>query len=101
MVAQRTLEIGVRMALGAKRSDVLGMIVRRGLILAVAGVGSGIAAFAMLTRLISGMLFRVHPSDPLTLSATAMLFLIVSLVASILPAYRAARLDPMRTLREQ
>ena len=101
MVAQRTLEIGVRMALGAPRSAVLGMIVRRGLILALLGVGLGMAAFAMLTRLISGMLFHVHPSDPITLAATATLLLAVSAVASTLPAYRAARLDPMKILREQ
>ncbi|HEY2470811.1 MAG TPA: ABC transporter permease [Terracidiphilus sp.] len=101
MVAQRTLEIGVRMALGAQRADVLGMIVRRGLILAVVGVGLGIAAFAMLTRLIAGMLFQVHPTDPLTLAATATLLLAVSFVASSLPAYRAARMDPMRILHEQ
>jgi predicted permease len=101
MVAQRTLEIGVRMALGAQRVNVLGMIVRRGLVLAIAGVISGMAVFAIFARLISGMLFHVHPTDPLTLAATAMLLLVVSFVASSLPAYRAARMDPMRILREQ
>jgi predicted permease len=101
MVAQRTVEIGVRMALGAKRADVLGMIVRRGLLLALLGVGSGIAAFAMMTRLVSGMLFQVHASDPVTLIGTAVVLLAVSFVASSLPAYRAARMDPMKILREQ
>lgn len=101
MVAQRTLEIGVRMALGAQRTAVLGMIVRRGLILALLGVGSGMAAFAGFTRLISGMLFHVHPSDPFTFAATATLLLVVSVLASSLPAYRAARMDPMNILREQ
>lgn len=101
MVAQRTLEIGVRMALGAQRADVLGMIVRRGMILGLLGVGAGMAAFAGLTRLISGMLFQVHPTDPITLAATALLLLAVSFAASSLPAYRAARMDPMKILREQ
>lgn len=101
MVAQRTLEIGVRMALGAQRSGVLGMIVRRGMVLALLGVGLGSAAFATLTPVISGMLFHVHSTDPITLAATAMLLLVVSVVASCLPAYRAARLDPMKVLREQ
>jgi ABC-type antimicrobial peptide transport system permease subunit len=101
MVAQRTLEIGVRMALGAKRSDVLGLIVRRGGILALVGVVSGMGGFVFLSRLMSGMLFQVRPTDPLTLLATAALLLIVCIAACGAPAYRAARLDPMRTLREQ
>lgn len=101
MVAQRTLEIGVRMALGAQRSAVLGMIVRRGVLLALLGVGMGIAAFVMLAQLISDMLFHVHPTDPITLAATATLLLVVSVAASSLPACRAARLDPMKILRDQ
>ena len=101
MVVQRTLEIGLRMALGAQRSDVLGMIVRRGLTLAVIGVGAGLAISAMVTRLLSGMLFGIKPTDPLTFAATAGLFLLVSVAASSVPAYRAARMDPMNTLREQ
>jgi len=101
MVAQRTLEIGVRMALGAQRTDVLGMIVRRGLTLAVVGVGAGLAISAMITRLLSGMLYGIPPSDPITFAAMAGLLLLVSVAASTIPAYRAARLDPMKTLREQ
>jgi len=101
IVVQRTLEIGVRMALGAQRTDVLGMIVRRGLTLAVAGVGLGLVASIALTRLIAGMLFHVRPTDPLTLLATSALLLVVSVIASSAPAYRAACLDPMKTLREQ
>jgi len=99
LVAQRTLEIGVRMALGAKRSDVLGMIVRHGLVLAL--LGSGMAAFAIFKGMVSALLFQVHPSDPVTLLATVGLLLIVSVAASSFPAYRAARLDPMKVLREQ
>jgi predicted permease len=101
MVSQRTLEIGVRMALGAQRGDVLGMIVRRGLALSLAGVGAGVAISVLAMRLISGMLFHTRPTDPVTFAATAALLVLVSVAASMLPALRAARLDPMKTLREQ
>ena len=101
MVAQRTLEIGLRMALGARRSDVLGMIVRRGLTLALLGVVAGISIAAVATRLLSGMLYGIRPTDPLTFLVTAGVFLLVSIAASSLPAYRAARTDPMTCLREQ
>jgi len=101
LVVQRTLEIGVRIALGAQRSSVLTMILRRGLTLAVIGLAIGIALSMMLTRLISGMLFGVRPSDRLTFVAVSLVLLLVSLIASSVPAYRAATLDPMRTLRDQ
>jgi predicted permease len=101
VVVQRTLEIGLRMALGAQRHDVLRMIVLRGLTLSAAGVALGMALSAVLTRLIAGMLFQVRPTDPITFAATATLLLAVSLTASTAPALRAARLDPMKTLREQ
>jgi putative ABC transport system permease protein len=101
MVVQRRLEIGLRMALGAQRSDVLAMIIRRGTMLACVGVATGLAVAAAITRLISGMLFHIRPTDPLTYAMTALLLLLVSIAASGMPAYRAARLDPMKTLREQ
>ncbi|HEX5235096.1 MAG TPA: ABC transporter permease [Silvibacterium sp.] len=101
VVAQRTFEIGLRMALGAKRSDVLGMIVRRGFVLTLAGLGAGMAISAVLTQFISGMLFHVRPIDPLTFAGTAALLLLVSAAASIVPGCRAAYLDPMKTLHEQ
>jgi predicted permease len=101
MVSQRTLEIGLRMALGAQRSDVLGMIVRRGLTLALIGVGTGIVISIAITRLLSGMLFGIPPTDPVTFAATAALLLFVGIAASCVPAFRAARMDPMKTLREQ
>jgi predicted permease len=101
MVAQRTLEIGLRMALGAQRADVLGMIVRRGLMLALLGLGAGLLISALATQLLSGMLYGIRPSDPITFAAVTGVLLLVSLAASGLPAYRAARLDPMQTLREQ
>jgi putative ABC transport system permease protein len=101
MVVQRTLEIGLRMAMGAQRSDVLGMIVGRGLTLALIGVGAGVAISAAMMRLLSGMLYGIRAYDPITFAATAGLLLAVSVAASIVPAYRAARLDPIQTLREQ
>ena len=101
MVVQRTLEIGLRMALGAQRADVLRMIVRRGLTLALIGLGVGLVISAMMTRLLSGMLYGIGPSDPITFAVVTGILLVVSLAASGVPAYRAARLDPMETLREQ
>jgi ABC-type antimicrobial peptide transport system permease subunit len=101
MVVQRTLEIGLRMALGAQRWDVLGMIVRRGLVLALIGVAAGLAVSMMMTRLMAGMLFHTRPIDPVTFALTAALLIMVGIAASSVPAYRAARLDPMKTLREQ
>jgi len=101
MVVQRTLEIGLRMALGAQRTDVLGLIARRGLALALIGVAAGVVIAVVMTRLLAGMLYGIRPTDPLTFAATAVLFLLVSIVASSMPAYRAARMDPMKTLREQ
>lgn len=101
MVAQRTLEIGVRMALGAQRTDVLGLILRRGLGLAALGLVVGMALSLALTRYLSSMLFSVTPLDPVTLLSVTGVLLLVSLVASTAPAWRAARLDPMKTLRNQ
>ncbi|HEY3740634.1 MAG TPA: ABC transporter permease [Bryobacteraceae bacterium] len=101
MVAQRTLEIGLRMALGAKKADVLNMIVWRGLTLALIGLGAGLAISGMMTRVLSGMLYGVEPSDPMTFAGMTGVLLFVSLAASSIPAYRAAQLDPIETLREQ
>jgi putative ABC transport system permease protein len=77
------------------------MIVVRGMTLALTGLVLGIVASVILTRLISGMLFGVRATDPATYAVTSILFLLVSLAASCGPAFRASRLDPMRTLREQ
>jgi predicted permease len=101
LVAQRTLEIGVRMALGAQRQSVLAMIVRRGMALAGIGLVAGIAASFAATRLLRGMLFGVQPLDPLTFFAVSAILLLVCLLASSGPAYRAATLDPVKTLRDQ
>jgi predicted permease len=95
MVAQRTLEIGLRLALGAQRQDVLGLILRRGMILAGAGLGIGIVVSLLLTRFLSGMLYGVRPFDPLTFVGVSAVLLLVSAAASCAPAFRAARMDPM------
>jgi predicted permease len=100
MVAERTVEIGVRMALGAKRTDVLRMVVQHGLVLTLAGLGIGLALSAAATRMLSGMLYQIQPTDMLTFAVTTGVFLLVSLAASSIPAYRAARLDPMEALRD-
>ncbi len=101
LVVQRTLEIGVRIALGAQRGSVLGMFLRKGLMLAAIGLAIGIALSIALTRLMSGLLFGVRPTDPLTFVVVSMVLLLVSFLASSLPAYRASTLDPMTTLRDQ
>ncbi|HKD86071.1 MAG TPA: ABC transporter permease [Terriglobales bacterium] len=101
MVAQRTLEIGLRLALGAQRDNVLGLILRRGMLLAATGLAIGIFVSLLLTRFMQEMLYGVKRFDPMTFVAVSAVLLLVSLVASSVPAYRAARLDPMQTLREQ
>jgi ABC-type antimicrobial peptide transport system permease subunit len=77
------------------------MIVGRGLTLALIGLGAGVAISAVMMRLLSGMLYGIRAWDPITFAATACLLLVVSVAASIVPAYRATRLDPIQTLREQ
>lgn len=98
-VSLRQREIGVRMALGARPADVSRMISRQGLVLAGVGVAIGLASAIGVTRLLRGMLYDVSPTDPLTLAATCAALLVVALIASWLPARRAAGVDPAVALR--
>jgi putative ABC transport system permease protein len=98
-VAQRTREIGIRMALGARRQEVLMLVVGQGVKLALAGVTIGIAGGLMLTRLMSGLLYGVHATDPVTYGAVAILLMLVAVAACFIPARRAMRVDPMVALR--
>ena len=100
-VGRRTREIGIRVALGARRAQVLGMIVRQGMRLTGAGVLLGLVAAAAATRLIARFLFDLSPLDPLTFAGSSALFLSVALLASYLPARRAAASDPMVALRNE
>jgi putative ABC transport system permease protein len=100
-VVQRTREIGIRMALGAQRRQVLGLVLRKGAILTVAGIALGLAGAAAGTRLLEGMLFGVTPLDPTTFAAVALLFGLVATLAAYLPARRATAVDPMVALRSE
>jgi putative ABC transport system permease protein len=98
-VSQRTREIGLRMAMGAQKHDIVGLILGQGLRLVLTGVGIGVAASAAVTRLLSSQLFAVSPTDPLTFLGVAALLAALALLACWVPARRAARVDPMVALR--
>ena len=98
-VTQRTQEIGIRMALGAQRADVLRLVVRNALVLVAVGVAAGGAGALILTRLMSGLLFHVRPADPLTFAVVSGVLIAVALAASTLPGLRATKVDPVIALR--
>ena len=101
LVNQRTREIGVRLALGAQRRDVLKMVVVRGLSLAGIGIALGLVGALVLTRVMQGVLYGVTSTDPLTFGAVAVVLLIVASAASLIPALRATRVDPLVALRSE
>ncbi len=98
-VAQRTGEIGIRVALGARRDNIMGLVLRQGMMFAVPGLLLGCFVAASVARLASTMLVAVSPSDPLVYAAAALFILIVTLAAAIVPAWRALRVDPIVALR--
>ena len=99
--SQRTGEIGLRMALGAQRSDILKIVLGEGALIVVAGVGAGLFGSVMLTRFLQTMLFEIKPTDPITFTALTMLLAGVALMASFIPARRASRIDPLVALRHE
>lgn len=98
-VTERQHELGIRLALGAQREDILRLVLQQGLVLAMAGVALGLVAGLLLTNLMSSMLYQVGARDLTTFAVTPLLFLGIALLASYLPARRTAKLDPMETLR--
>ena len=100
-VVQRTREIGVRIALGAQRLDVLWMVLRQAVVMGIAGVAIGTLGSFYATRALDSLVFGITPRDPATFSAVALLLLGVAFVAALIPALRATRVDPSSALRAE
>jgi putative ABC transport system permease protein len=99
LVAQRTHEFGIRLALGAQTRDILGLVLRQGMSLVVIGVVTGVAISIAVTRVMASMLYGVGVRDPLTVAAVSFLLSLVALIACIVPARRATKVDPIVALR--
>jgi len=98
-VAQRTREIGVRIAMGAQRADVMWMVLARGLGLTATGIGAGLVLSAGVTRLLAMLLYGMNPLDPVAFSVASLGWLTVAMLASYIPARRAMKVDPVVALR--
>jgi predicted permease len=98
-VAQRTHEVGIRMALGAQKSNVVGMVIRNGMTLTLIGVAIGLAIAFCVTRLMRALLFEVAPTDVATFAVVSLLFMVIALIACYIPALRATKVDPLVALR--
>jgi putative ABC transport system permease protein len=101
LVSQRRHEIGIRMALGASQREILKLVVGQGMWLSLLGIGFGIAAALLLTRIMTSLLYGITPSDPLTYIANSLMLLAVALLACLIPARRAMSVDPIIALRYQ
>jgi len=101
LVARRTHEIGIRIALGARRVQVIGLVLGRGLTLTLIGIGAGTLAALGLTRLMGSLLYEVKPTDSVTFVVTMIILAAVAALACYIPARRAAKVDPMMTLRHE
>jgi len=100
-VSQRTREIGIRMALGARKGDVIRLMLNRHMAAALIGVGVGLAASLALTRFLAGLLFEVQPMDPIVLGSVTLILAGVAFIACYLPARRATKIDPLVALRHE
>jgi putative ABC transport system permease protein len=100
-VTQRSREIGIRLALGAARRDVTGLLLRQGLTMVAAGIALGLAGALLMTRVLRTLLFGVTPTDPFVFTAIVVLLSATACLATYVPARRAARLDPLVTLRSE
>jgi putative ABC transport system permease protein len=99
LVNQGTRELGIRIALGASPRNILSLVLRQGVALAFSGVTIGLASAFLLTRLIRSLLFGVEATDPITFAGISLLLVMITLLASYIPAQRAARIDPLISLR--
>jgi putative ABC transport system permease protein len=100
-VSQRTQEMGVRISLGAQRSDILRLVVRQGVSLALIGVAAGVVAAFGVTRVIASLLYNVTPGDPVSFVGVALFLTVIAFIASYLPARRAMAVDPIVALRNE
>ena len=100
-VARRTREIGVRVALGAQRGDVIGLVVRQGMLLAGIGIAAGLAGSFGVTRVVASLLIGISPTDPVSFLGVALCLAAVAFVASVIPARRATGVDPIVALRAE